>query len=193
MAGPSFPPSLGGGPAIPPGGTDLPAIRSPNSEGWDILVRRIEDQRSELDQKEKEIEGLQDTLATMAHMAEGKDLTIKRLREGLGPDIEYLTFRLERSRLRSNTLRQALVAAGITPPRTPSGPSASPPEPPVTVAVVEGPPGPQVPSPPKAIKRAEPPAPTSAGLPKCCHLTKGRSGSLEGAVSDEEVGTASGA
>jgi hypothetical protein len=65
MAGPSFPPSLGGGPAIPPGNTVLPAIRTPNSEGWDILVRRIEDQRSELDRKEKELKGIHDTLATM--------------------------------------------------------------------------------------------------------------------------------
>ena len=66
MAGPSFPPSLGGGPAIPLGNTVLPAIRSPNNEGWDFPVRRIEDQRSELDWKEKELGELQDTLAIMA-------------------------------------------------------------------------------------------------------------------------------
>ena len=65
MAGPSFPPSLGGGPAIPPGNTVLPAIRSTNNKGWDFLVRRIEDQRSELDLKEKELAGIQGTLATM--------------------------------------------------------------------------------------------------------------------------------
>ena len=66
MAGPSFPPSLGGGPAVPPGNTILPAICSPNNEGWDFLVRRIEDQRSKLDRKEKELGELQDTLAIMA-------------------------------------------------------------------------------------------------------------------------------
>jgi hypothetical protein len=57
---------LGEGPAIPPGNTVLPAIRSPNSEGWDFLVRRIEDQRSELDRKEKELGEIRGTLATMA-------------------------------------------------------------------------------------------------------------------------------
>ena len=50
MAGPSLPPSMGVGPAIPPGGTVLPpSERRPHYVGWDFLVRCIEDQRSKLD------------------------------------------------------------------------------------------------------------------------------------------------
>ena len=54
MAGPSLPPSMGVGPAIPPGGSVFPpSERGPHCVGWDFLVRRIEDQHSKLDRKEK--------------------------------------------------------------------------------------------------------------------------------------------
>ena len=123
MVGPSFPPSLGGGPAIPPGCTVLPAIRSPNSEGWDFLVRRIEDQRSELDRKEKEIEGLRGALATMAQAAEGKDLEIRRLRKSQGPATEDLQRLLELTRDHAMRCRRALVEAGIAIPRVSPSPT----------------------------------------------------------------------
>ena len=193
MAGPSFPASLGGRPAIPPGGTVLPAIRSPSYKGWHFLVQGIGDQPSELDRKEKLIERMRDNLATMADVVQGKDVEIKRLREGLGPDIESLKAEVEIARGHAQPFKRALKAAGIVRPRSSLSPPSSPLDHPVTTVGVEGPPEPQVPPPSLAPKRAEQPTPTPAGRSKRSRPSGGRSGSPEGGASGEEVGTASGA
>ena len=136
---------------------------------------------------------MRDNLATMAYVVQGKDLLIKRLREGLGPDIESLKVEVEIARGHARRFKRALEAGGITLPRASLSPPASPPDHPVTTVVVEGPPEPQVPPPSQAPKRAEQPTPTLVGRPKRSHPSVGRSGSPEGAASGEEVGTASGA
>ena len=99
--------------AVPPGNTVLPAIRSPKNEGWDFLVRRIEDQRSELDRKERELGELQYTLATMAQTAREKDRLIARLHEGQGPAIESLQAEVDIARGHAGRFKRALREAGI--------------------------------------------------------------------------------
>ena len=70
MTGPSFPTLMGAVPAIPPENAVIPpSDSSPDYQGWDLLVRRIQDQRSELDRLEKEIEVVKFSRDMMAKLA----------------------------------------------------------------------------------------------------------------------------
>ena len=70
---------MGAGPAVQAGKAILPlSNRGPDCQGWDFLVRRIEDQRSELNRLEKEIEVVKISHYMMTKLAQerGEELIV---------------------------------------------------------------------------------------------------------------------